>query len=345
MRSFTVVSVASLVLLGCLGCSGGSPPPIATTTAAPEPAITVAPGTPPACEAHDVRTESGRSACNAAGCVVLSGAPVDEAAHCTNPGEPLACTTEQPCDDALTTARSPAGTLFLFADSCTPAGWLVVEGGADLAECTTAALGPPARELALASYRSALAAYNDGDQERYYASFAETLSCFHGAPDVPLARVREGRAPDFAASRWTHAHRVEVVAELEAGILLLDRGADFVELDESAAAASRHASDRTSASPIRSATHEKLVLMAPLARGGFRIVAETSARDPGCVSAPARIAPSPEHEACSAAARRCTAECDGRCAAPTPGNSCNECPASCARELARCVSATVPFLE
>lgn len=344
MRSFTVPPVTSILLV-CLGCSGGAPAPIATTTATAEPASpeTVSAGAPTSCGAHDARTESGRAACTAAGCVVLSGALVDEAAHCANEREPLACGSAQPCDDALTSARDPSGRLFVFADSCTPAGWSVVDG-AELPQCT-AGLGPPARELALASYQSALAAYNEGDQERYYAWFAETLSCFHGATNVPLTRIREGRAPDFAASHFTHAQRVEVVAELEGGILLLDRGADFVELDESTAAASRHAADRTSASPLRSATHEKLVLMAPLVRGAFRIVAETSAREPGCLVGAPVVAPSPEHEACAAAARNCATACDASCSEATPGNTCNECPAACARELARCVDATVPFLE
>ena len=340
-------------------CSGSGPTPTTPTSAGattPSPAAPSPAAPPTDCDSRPVYTDADRSACVAAGCVVVSAARVDERAHCLAETATVACMSPEPCDDVLTLAREPRppedhvltpSRLFRFSDGCVPPEWSRVDGDAELPPCAapTAAFGPPAGELAVESYRAALAAYNDGDQERYFTWFADTLTCFHGARDVPLAHVRERRAADFESGRFLHTREIEVVAELPEGVLLLDRGADFVELEGPAAASSQHASHRASASPIRAGTHEKLVLMIPGVRGAFRIGAETSAREPGCLSAPTPVSPSTELAACGAAAQRCTAECDDWCSAPAPGNACNECPAGCARALATCVGASVPFLE
>lgn len=287
------------------------------------------------CSSHDVRGAAGAEACAAAGCHLITAAPVEDGPPtCHQPAVPVACLPDEPCDDALTLARSPDGQLFLFFDLCLPPGWTAVDGPTgDIAACTAARAGG-----AVESYRAALGAYNDGDQDAYFDAFAATLQCFHGTPQLTRADVQERRAPDFAGARHTYAAQVTVLREEADRVLLLDRGADFVELDEEQAARSRRPSERHAATPIRSGTHEKLVLMV---RDGdrFRIAAETARNNPGCLADIPPVPASAEFARCATAARSCNQECDSFCSGDAPGNACNTCPESCASALARCTGA------
>lgn len=154
-----------------------------------------------------------------------------------------------------------------------------------------AAPAAPSEPLpARAAYLALVAAYNRGDRAVYEAALAPQLRCFHDERDVPRERVAARRFETPGA--LAIASLVAVEASVDR-VVLLDRG--FFSAGE------------------RQVLHEKLVALERV-EGGWRLVAEVSARAPGCLEGIAAPRGDPRFAACRDGHGACMSACsDGAC--------------------------------
>ena len=205
---------------------------------------------------------------------------------------------------------------------------------------STAGSRPPSEVSAEAerAYRESVAAFNAGDAERYFASFADTLDCYYGDRDQRLSVIRTKRTPRFEGDGRLHIAELEVLRSDESGVLLLDRGAWWV-LPAEGARRPRRSYMQASASPVAQGVHEKLVLMREV-ENGWRIVGEEGLAEAACLNAEVmELGEMPEALArCRRENASCLRQCDTACEGGG-GDLCNSCPTSCGSSLATCVGA------